>query len=188
MPGQNHDINHSDETLLQLYRSSNDNKWFGVLLQRYTLLLLGVAMKYLKNKSLAEDAVQHVFMKALTSLPKEEIHNFKGWLYILMRNHCLQELRNEKHHIEIEVVQIADEHDDIGNEMLNSISPKDIQEAIALLAEEQKQCVILFYLKKMSYQQITEITGYSYMQVKSYIQNGKRNLKQYLVSQMKKHD
>ena len=184
----NQHTGYSDETLLQLYRSSDDNKWFGILLQRYTLLLLGVAMKYLKNKSVAEDAVQQVFMKALTSLPKEEIHNFKGWLYILMRNHCLQELRQEKHHIEIEVVQIADDTNDRGNELLNSISPEDVNEAIANLAEEQKQCIKLFYLKKMSYQQITESTGFSYLQVKSYIQNGKRNLKQYLMSQMKKHD
>ena len=69
--------------------------WLGYLLQRYTALLLGVALKYLKNKTYAEDAVQQVFEKVLTHMPKEDILNFKGWLYILMRNHCLQQLRDK---------------------------------------------------------------------------------------------
>ncbi len=56
---------------------------------------LGVALKYLKDRTQAEDAVQQVFLKALTHLPQEEILNFKGWLYVLMRNHCLQQLRDK---------------------------------------------------------------------------------------------
>ena len=84
----------SDEELIDRFRHSNDNQWLGILLPRYTMLLLGVALKYLKDKSAAEDAVQHVFLKALTQFPKGEIQNFKGWLYVLMRNHCLQILRS----------------------------------------------------------------------------------------------
>jgi RNA polymerase sigma-70 factor (ECF subfamily) len=45
------------------------------------------------------------------------------------------------------------------------------------LGKEQKLCVILFYLEKRSYQEIALTTGYTLMQVKSYIQNGKRNLR-----------
>ncbi|MBW7914354.1 MAG: sigma-70 family RNA polymerase sigma factor, partial [Taibaiella sp.] len=87
---------HSDEELLQVYHSTGDNHWLGVLLQRYTVLLLGVAMKYLKDKDHATDAVQQVFLKTLTSLPPD-VQNFKGWLYILMRNHCFQQLRDKKY-------------------------------------------------------------------------------------------
>ena len=54
------------------------------------------------------------------------------------------------------------------------------------LNPEQKQCLILFYLEKKSYQEISENTGFSLMQVKSYIQNGKRNLKILLDKKMNK--
>lgn len=169
-----------------MYRSSEDNKWFGILLQRYTLLLLGVAMKYLKNRTLAEDAVQQVFLKSLTSLPEEDIHNFKGWLYILTRNHCLQLLRNQPNYpIEITAIQVAEEVAEQENEILATCTPEKINAALEYLSEEQKQSIVLFYLEKMSYQQIMEQTGYNFMQVKSYIQNGKRNLKQILMKQLK---
>jgi RNA polymerase sigma factor (sigma-70 family) len=182
----NQNTNQSDETLLQLFRQSKDNKWLGILLQRYTLLLLGVAMKYLKDKTKAEDAVQQIFMKAFTHLPKEEINNFKGWLYILMRNHCLQQIKSERYYVEIDVVQIAEENAE--KTLIDSLEYEVIHSAMETLVSEQRECIALFYLKKMSYQQITELTGYSYMQVKSYIQNGKRNLKQYLLAKENLND
>ena len=77
----------SDEELLAMYRQEQNNEWIGYLLERYTLLLLGVAMKYLKDKEQAHDAVQQIFLKALVHLPNGEIQNFKGWIYVLMRNH-----------------------------------------------------------------------------------------------------
>ncbi len=90
-------INLTDDELLNMHRNSGDSKWLGVLLQRYTVLLLGVALKYLKDKEHAADAVQYVHLKALTSLPAGQISNFKGWLYILMRNYCFQQLRDKRY-------------------------------------------------------------------------------------------
>jgi RNA polymerase sigma-70 factor (ECF subfamily) len=52
-----------------------------------------------------------------------------------------------------------------------------MSDALLKLNKEQQLCVTLFYLEKKSYQQIASQTGYSMMQVKSHIQNGKRNLK-----------
>jgi DNA-directed RNA polymerase specialized sigma24 family protein len=72
LPGHSTYSNLSDEELLAAYKASGDNHWLGHLLQRYTGLLLGVALKYLKNKTLAEDAVQQVFMKALTICQKNK--------------------------------------------------------------------------------------------------------------------
>ncbi len=182
MPGSANHINLSDEELLHSYRRSGDNIWLGHLLQRYTTLLLGVGLKYLKEKSLAEDAVQQVFMKALTHLPQEEILNFKGWLYILMRNHCLQQLRDKTHIADDKALAyIPDKENDREEEQLLEHTLQQMTEAIELLNEEQKQTIVLFYLKKLSYEQIIAQTGFTFMQVKSYIQNGKRNLKTLLL-------
>jgi RNA polymerase sigma-70 factor (ECF subfamily) len=170
--------NKTDEELLAAFRASGDNNLLGILLQRYTLLLLGVGIKYLKDKDLAQDAVQQVFLKAITHLPKDHVQNFKGWLYVLMRNHCLQVLR-DKHYLtdEQRLNNLGDATSDKDEIAWKEFALDNINDALEQLDEQQRNCIILFYLKKQSYKQITEATGYSFEQVKSYIQNGKRNLK-----------
>jgi RNA polymerase sigma-70 factor (ECF subfamily) len=176
--------NLSDEELLQRYRKSNSNDWLGYLLQRYTLLMLGVAMKYLKDKDAAEDAVQQVFLKALTHLPKGEIRNFKGWLYILMRNHCLQELRDKTYNTSSDLLpelQATDTTEDVN---MKDFTLNQMADSLSGLDNEQQECIKMFYMENLTYKQICEKTGYTFMQVKSYIQNGKRNLKQDMLKKM----
>jgi RNA polymerase sigma-70 factor (ECF subfamily) len=179
MPAGPHHSTLSDDDLLLHYRRTGDAEWLGRLLQRYTVLLLGVAMKYLKEKEAAHDAVQAVFLKALTHLPSGEIQNFKGWLYILTRNYCLQHLRDHHHTGGGEVLERLPDTDSDGKKeaILREQSIENLETAIGELGEEQRISVTLFYLQKMSYADITARTGYSFAQVKSYIQNGKRNLK-----------
>ena len=182
LPTANNHIHLSDEELLHAFRAGGDTQWLGYLLQRYTTLLLGVAMKYLKDKSLAEDAVQHIFLKALTHMPQEEILNFKGWLYILMRNHCLQQLRDRPHLTDdTALANVSATTIDKEELLWQEQTLERMNEAINELNDEQKKTIVLFYLKKYSYEQIIEATGYTFMQVKSYVQNGKRNLKTILL-------
>lgn len=181
-----HTIQHTtqtDEELLLLYRSTADSQWIGLLLQRYTLLLLGVAMKYLKDKAQSEDAVQQVFLKALTHLPEGEILNFKGWLYILMRNHCLQLLRDRHYKADESVLEHVMAEESAKDELLlHEYTLEQMEISLQELIAEQRDCIEFFYLQKMSYQQVMDKTGFSFAQVKSYIQNGKRNLKQILLN------
>lgn len=175
----------TDEELLLAYRKTNDSDWLGHLLQRYTILLLGVAMKYLKDRAGAEDAVQQIFLKALTHLPKQEISNFKGWLYILTRNHCLQELRNKQHYtLEAALGNVEAAASNNEEIILHEYTLEQMGEGLKHLNEEQRTCITLFYLEKKSYVQIISVTGYTFMQVKSFIQNGKRNLKVILIKKL----
>jgi RNA polymerase sigma-70 factor (ECF subfamily) len=169
----------NDAELLEKYYNDNNHEWIGVLLERYTLLLFGVCMKYLKNEEEAKDAVQQIFLKVLSEVNKYKIDYFKSWLYMVAKNYCLMKLRgnNGRDIKEISKVQIADEETDKQKFIENEKTYIVLEESLKELNDEQKQCVILFYLKKNSYNQISEITGFSIMQVKSYIQNGKRNLK-----------
>lgn len=178
----------SDEDLLLKYQGSKDNVWLGILLPRYTLLLLGVAMKYLKDKDEAQDAVQHIFLKTMTHLPTGQIQNFKGWLYVLMRNHCLQTLRDKSLPLpEDAVQQLKAEPDDLPAIQWKEHNLEQLSVAMQDLNEQQRNAVDLFYLKQQSYQQIMEHTGWTFMQVKSHIQNGKRNLKIILQSRLGDH-
>ncbi|MGE5107036.1 MAG: RNA polymerase sigma factor [Sphingobacteriales bacterium] len=177
----------SDQELLENFYSDKNNDWLGVLLPRYTLLLLGVCMKYLKNEEEAKDCVQQVFLKAITELHKYKVDYFKSWIYMVAKNHCLMKLRDKgKKTIEItDKVMIAP-----GEETDKALlEQKDktlsiMSEALEELNAEQKKCIILFYLEKQSYQQIADKTGFTLMQVKSHIQNGKRNLKQLIEKRM----
>jgi RNA polymerase sigma-70 factor (ECF subfamily) len=178
----------SDKELLDKFYTTHNNKWLGILLQRYTVLLLGVCMKYLKNEEKAKDAVQQIFLKAITELRKYKVDYFKSWLYMVARNYCLMQLRDKT---EKNTKQI-DDRLPLAQEELQTLKhiEKDkllsyIDASLNELTPEQKTCVTLFYLEKKSYTKIAEITGFTLMQVKSYIQNGKRNLKNLVEKKMK---
>ena len=88
-------INHiEDNELLKRFYSDYNNEWLGILLPRYTLLLYGVCMKYLKNEEDAKDCVQQVFLKVINELHKYKVEYFKSWIYMIAKNHCLMKLRD----------------------------------------------------------------------------------------------
>ena len=170
----------TDQELLERYYDSRENDWLGILLQRYTLLLLGVCMKYLKDEEEARDCVQQIFVKVITELGKYRVVYFKSWIYTIARNHCLMKLRDQHGHpAELSDAMLAAWDDEPGS---NRHWEKEqwlewMGQSLEELGKEQKRCVILFYLQKRSYQDIATETGFTLMQVKSHIQNGKRNLK-----------
>ena len=182
----------SDQQLLENFYRDRNNEWLGILLQRYTLLLLGVCMKYLKNEEDARDSVQQIFLKSITELHKYKVDYFKSWIYMVAKNHCLMKLRYKQGNIPVELnenhIATPDENSD-RHAMLNDEKTFELMNnSLDELNEEQKQCVTLFYLEKRSYQEISEVTGFNMMQVKSYIQNGKRNLKIILEKKLKEQD
>jgi len=171
----------SDAVLLERFYADKDNQWLGILLQRYTMLLLGVCMKYLKNEDDAKDSVQQVFLKAIAELHKYKVEYFKSWIYMVAKNHCLMKLRDRQGKsptmLNEQTLVLGEEPSSVEMHLDKDRMLDAMTAAIEELNAEQKQCVTLFYLDKKSYTQIADATGYSMMQVKSYIQNGKRNLK-----------
>ncbi len=181
LPGL-HSIKHlSDTDLVERYKQSRDMAVIGELYERYAHLVLGVCMKYLKHYEDASDASVEIFEVLLIKLPSHDIGHFKSWFYSVSKNHCLMRLRKKNFRIEL--------HDDLndlvelGQEMhQSSVIEKEeqlttLEEAIQLLSPDQRRCVELFYLQQLSYQQIIAQTGFTFKEVKSFIQNGKRNLK-----------
>ena len=180
--------NITDQELLERFYADHDNQWLGILLERYTLLLLGVCMKYLKNEEQARDSVQQIFLKAITELQKYKVEYFKSWIYMVAKNYCLMQLRDKpgKNTIEIrDSIPAEGIEADKESLLLHEKTYDYMSEALKELNADQQLCVTLFYMEKKSYQQITEQTGYSMMQVKSHIQNGKRNLRLLIEKKMK---
>jgi RNA polymerase sigma factor (sigma-70 family) len=179
----------TDQELLERFYQDRDNEWLGILLPRYTLLLLGVCMKYLKNEEESKDAVQQIFLKAITELHKYKVTYIKSWIYMIARNHCLMKLRDRPgaQSLNLDEMQAAPAEIPEGTKTRQEKERElEIMEsALQELTQAQKLCVTLFYLEKKSYQEITGSTGFTMMQVKSHIQNGKRNLRLLLDKKMK---
>lgn len=179
----------SDQELLENFYTTHDVEWLGILLPRYTLLLLGVCMKYLKNEEEARDCVQQIFLKVITELKKYKVEYFKSWLYMVAKNHCLMKIRDRHGKMPVELTERymrgAEEQPDKQSLVQDDQTIELMNEALKELSPEQRQCVTLFYLQKKSYQEISDETRFTMMQVKSYIQNGKRNLKLMIEKKLK---
>lgn len=155
----------------------------GELYTRYMHLVYGVCLKYLRNREDAQDAVMQIFEKLIGTLQNHEVRNFKNWLYVLTRNHCLMVLRSKK----AEDNRIVT--DDFDKEFMESreelhpldrddgIAEKALSDCIAHLKKEQRDCVELFYFQKLCYEEIARKLSLEVKNVKSHLQNGKRNLK-----------
>lgn len=178
-----------DKELLNKFYCDGNSQWLGILLERYTLLLFGVCMKYLKDEEEAKDAVQQIFLKVVIELQKYKVDYFKSWLYMVTKNLCLMKIREKQGRVPVEISDKIAATEDILSK--TELLEKDqalslIEESLNELNPEQKLCVTLFYLHKKTYQQITNVTDYNFLQVKSHIQNGKRNLKLIIEKKMKK--
>jgi RNA polymerase sigma-70 factor (ECF subfamily) len=169
----------SDAELIQQFKSGEQSA-LGTLFTRYTSLVYGTSMKYLKDRDEAKDAVMQVFEKLNQSLHQHEVANFKSWLYVTTRNHCLMQLRARKGKETKEITPNLMESElvlHLENEPEMEENLSKLEKCIAELVIEQQRCVRLFYLDEKCYKEVSTETGFDLGQVKSFIQNGKRNLK-----------
>jgi RNA polymerase sigma-70 factor (ECF subfamily) len=170
----------SDEELLSFHKESGKNIYIGELFNRYLPLLYGVCLKYLKNNDSAQDAVMQLFENLLFKIADYEIDEFRTWVYIAAKNHCLQILRKEEQYITIDLLDNVVEFDEIPSileEDDRSEQRKMLMDCLNELPEKQRVSITYFFINELSYAEIVDKAGYTLKHVKSYIQNGKRNLK-----------
>ncbi len=175
----------SDTELIAQYKKTMSNKFLGELYSRYVHLVFGVCLKYLKNQSDAKDMSQQVYEVIQKKLRTHEVNHFSGWLHQLTRNECLMELRRNKRILEVPLTEeqhLQEENYELTEKLILETKLEKVLAELENLKPPQRECMKLFYLKKMSYREITSSTNYTEKEVKSYIQNGKRNLKNKLLS------
>lgn len=172
-----------DEDLVKLFRLKQDTNCIGELYVRYGHLVMGTCMKYLKNVADSEDVTMQLFESLHNKLLKHEVSFFKSWLYMVAKNECFMALRKRGiayssglFNDELTAAPLNEGSDSELNELAD-LRLERLEEVLPLLKDEQRMCVELFYLKEFSYQQISDELGIPLPQVKSAIQNGKRNLR-----------
>lgn len=172
--------NTSDEYLLMRYRENGKVEELSVLYERYMPMIYGVALKYLKNADDARDAVMEMFEELLEKVLKYEIVQFRTWLYSYVRNFCLQELRRRSKNVPVELTEnFMESCDDFNLDHIREQEDRErvLMQCVEALPEKQRISVCRFFFEERSYKEIEEATGFSMKLVKSFIQNGKRNLK-----------
>jgi RNA polymerase sigma factor (sigma-70 family) len=171
--------NTDDETQLESYRQSGDLAVLGSLFEQYMPLIYGVCLKYLKDEEVAKDAVMGIFEELIIKVKQHDIKQFRSWVYVLSRNYCLMQLRSGKKMEQVSLDEVMEFtpflHPEENTHKEEAL--KALERCMERLAEGQRQSVNLFYLEEKSYKEVVDITGYTLNDVKSYIQNGKRNLK-----------
>lgn len=171
---------HDDAALVASYKSSGDLTVLGALYNKYMHLVFGVCLNYLKDEELSKDAVMQIFEELVVKLKIHEVQNFKSWLHVLTRNHCLMALRKSSRHTSVSLEDSFVENTDFVHLDVDDTKETQLtimEKCMETLTNEQRVSVDLFYLQEKCYKEVADITGYDMQKVKSYIQNGKRNLK-----------
>ncbi|MES2332855.1 MAG: sigma-70 family RNA polymerase sigma factor [Bacteroidota bacterium] len=172
--------NSSDDSLLKAYQASGDQSHLAALYMRYTDLVFGVCLKYLKEREDAKDAVMSIYQELINKLRTHTVDNFKSWLYVVAKNYCLMQLRKDKKAVIVEFQPEFMQSEDFSH--LDDVLEKEkefqrLNKCIAALNDEQKNIIQLFYLQGKCYNEIVEITGLDWNRIRSLVQNGRRNLK-----------
>jgi len=180
----------TDDELIYRYSTEGETAYIGELFKRYKHLVFGVCMKYLKDEDASKDAVMQIFERLFTDLKRHKVSYFKGWLYSVAKNYCLMKLRSNhytvlreadweklsadgmEYELEIHLDEAAGHEEELNR----------MEKGIEQLNGDQRVCIKLFYLENKCYEEVSQITGFDMKKVKSYIQNGKRNLKIYMTS------
>ena len=170
----------SDADLIAQYKQTSDLKLLGELYQRYMDLVYGVCLKYFKDTERSKDAVMQIFEELIVKVQKHQVENFRSWLYQLAKNYCLMQLRTPKNVRTVEIPEGLMQSEE--NMHLNGVLEREdnfqrLEYCLATLSDDQRKAVRLFYLEGKCYNEIVELTGYEWNQVRSFIQNGRRNLK-----------
>ncbi len=184
----------SDEEICQQFASTGNRALIGELYKRYGHLVYGACMKYIKDAEESKDMVSIIFEKLMLKIPNTQISAFNAWLYSVIKSECIMRLRRGKYYDNLkDNIQRLEENNDtfaprygdntqIGKGLTVNVANREemVIEAIKKLKPKHRTCIQLFFFDKKSYKEIVEITGYTSKEVKSYLQNGKRNIKQFL--------
>lgn len=174
-------INEQDDlSLIAAYQKSGDLEVLGTLYNKYMHLVFGVCFNYFKDEEQSKDAVMQIFEELVVKLKVHQVQNFKSWLHVLSRNHCLMALRKSAKNPTVAMEDNFVENGDFVHLDIDDTKETQLtimEKCMETLTEEQRRSVDLFYLQEKCYKEVVDITGYDMLKVKSYIQNGKRNLK-----------
>lgn len=179
----------TDTELVQSYYQDGSMAVLGDLYNRYMEMVYGICLKYLQEPDDAQDAVMAIFEELVTKLRQHQVENFKSWLHTLSRNHCLMRLRSQKRTPTVKIgdtIMHSEAEQHLEDVLIREENLKQLETCLESLVDNQRKVIELFYLRGKCYNEISAETGIEWGNVRSSIQNGRRNLRICMEAQQRK--
>ncbi len=171
-------MNGDEAAFREIYNITYQNKLF-------------VAKKYMKNDAAAEDVLQDAYIKIWVNLPGlDKPENFNAWSSRIVANTALNELRKNQPVLFSDMTQEGDDGSELSYEVEDSYTPNQpelnyteqeeqeiVREMINSLSDEQRICVMMYYIEELGVKEIAETLGCSEGTVKSRLNYGRKNIK-----------
>jgi len=163
---------------------AGDQQSFELLLQRYRTPLVNFLYRMVRSREQAEDLAQEVFLRVYRAREDyEPSAKFTTWLFRIATNLALNSLRDHRYQkLEISMdapvvadaesgderpMEVADEHPDIEQHLVEEARKKMIRHAIEKLPEKQRAAVLLHKYQELDYAEISKILRCSESALKS---------------------
>lgn len=151
---------------------------FEISFKKWYMSLGMYALRVVGNPDDAEDLVENTFMKAWQAIQDgKNPDNFKSYMYLLVRNECIDFLRKKK------IIADVSEIPDVGEETIDT-SERDarIWKAIDELPEKCREIFLMSKRDGFSNEEIAEELGISIKTVKNQMTKAYSRLRESLSS------
>ncbi len=150
-----------------------------LLLPRYRDKVFRLCFSMLRDRALAEDVTQEIFLKVWRALPGYGAQaSLSTWIYAISRNTCLSELRRRK-----PTVSIDQDEESYDSEVAALSAPEQddsatvsVSQVLDQLPERYRQAVTLFYMEDKSYEQTAQSLGLPLGTVKALLHRARKRL------------
>jgi RNA polymerase sigma-70 factor (ECF subfamily) len=153
---------------------AGEKRAYAELVDRHKDKAMTLALRMLRNREEAEEAIQDAFVRAFRALPRFEWKSsFTTWFYRIVYNTCVSSLGRRAEAVlvsldddEVESVDAPSDDPTPEAQLTSHEIQSAVQDAIENLPESYAGILTLFFVNDMSYEQIVEVTGLSLSAVK----------------------
>ena len=178
-------MNESQEAALVRRCQTGDKEAFRTLVEQYRSMLFGTAYLMIRDRGLAEDAVQEALIQMWKHLPSLRLHSsFKAWLVRIVVNEVKQQFR-KKQIPTVPLVQASEVTDDLDKAetaMIQNEESQHLRQALGMLPLEQREAVVLRYFSDLTVPEIAVVMGQREGTIKSRLSRALSHLGEILQS------
>lgn len=156
---------------------NGDSTQYRTIIEHYEHKVFATVMRIVRNKAIAEDLVQDIFIKAYNNISKyQSTGSFNAWLYRLAVHHCLDYMKKKNPQIVHDELQLAD-YTYPESVVLQQEKERQLQALLNELHETEKMVLLLRYINELSYDEIAEVLHLTHNEVRNKLHRSKKKLR-----------
>lgn len=170
-----------EAVLVKRFRGERDGAAFDALYRRNRRMVYGTCLRYLRDREAAEDACHDVFLQAYQQFDSLRGDVFSPWVRRIAINHCLNRQRHAATRRRIEPTLVRDFDQGRADASHAAAAARDdlriAAELVRGLSPKQRLVFLLRHVEQLAYDGIAEVTGLPFDEVRSALQNARRNFR-----------